>query len=310
MALPWTAPGYGQGIFPSRAPFFIPETVDPRLVASIAAQREQGQQEISGAIQGALAGLGKMIEQRRQDAIASQLLAGSAPKAEAVGGQAPAAQPIPAAVDPTYAQRGLDLSPTGQPIAPAIPPASLAQFKPVVGTGVPSTALTAAEAAQNRALGFPTQQLMRPSEIYKSQQDLYSQNLGDMLTQARIAHLMSGGGRTGGATQGEPYIWTDPVSGGRYVRTPSAGLHKLSGTTGGAGGAPSITPDIISNIDAAKSEIVYDKPADPTTGKVPLDATIKGYKMVSKTGESLMLSPTIGPGWAKALQAFAGKTAP
>src|SRR4030095_13318826 len=119
MALPWTAPGYGQGIFPSRAPFFIPETVDPRLVASIAAQREQGQQEIAGAIQGALSGLGKMIEQRRQDAIASQLLAGSAPQAEAF---TPAGEPTP--------------------------------------TGTPSTTLSAAEIAQNKALGYPTQQLL------------------------------------------------------------------------------------------------------------------------------------------------------
>jgi hypothetical protein len=198
MALPWSAPSFGQGIFPSQAPFFIPDKVDPRLVASIAAQREQNQQEIAGSIQNIMAGLGKIVEQRRQDAIASQLLAGSAPKAEAVGGQAPAAQPIPAAVDPAYAQRGLDLTPTGQPIAPATPPASLAAFSPV-GAGVPSTALSAAEAAQNRALGFPAQQLMRPSEIYSAREKLYDQSLSDQYKQAQIAHLMGvgAGGRYG-----------------------------------------------------------------------------------------------------------------
>jgi hypothetical protein len=224
MALPWSAPGYGQGIFPSQAKFFIPETVDPKLLALIAAQRQQNQQDISGSIQGALAGLGKLVEQHRQDAIASQLLAGSAPQATAVGGAAPAAQPA-AAEDQVYAQRGLDLSPTGQPIAPATPPASLAAFKPV-GAGVPSTALSAAEAAQNRALGFPTQQLMRPSEIYSAREHLYDQSLSDAYKRAQIAHLMTGGGRYGSSN-----VITDPKTGQPmtlhdYFRTTHPELEK------------------------------------------------------------------------------------
>jgi hypothetical protein len=166
MPLPWSAPGYGQGIFPSQAPFFIPDKVDPRLIALIAQQREQNQQEIAGSIQGALSGLGKMVEQRRQDAIASQLLAGSAPQAEA-------------------------FTPAGE----ATP------------TGTPSAALSPAEVAQNKALGYPTQQLMRPSEIYGAQQKLYEQSLGDMYKQAQIAHLMGAGA---GGRYGSSNVITGP----------------------------------------------------------------------------------------------------
>jgi len=234
MALPWTAPGFGQGIFPSRAPFFIPETVDPKLVALIAGQREQNQKEIASSIQGVLSGLGSMIDQRRQDAIASQLLAGSAPQATAVGGAAaPAAQPAAPTVDPAYAERGLDLSPTGQPIAPATPPASLATFRPVVGAGMPSTALTAAEAAQNRALGYPTQQLMRPSEIYSARDKLYTQSLGDMYKQAQTARLLA-------LTQGElgtkapsGKIWSTSLGGWATPTQDAAERRRQAAEAGG-----------------------------------------------------------------------------
>jgi len=233
MPLPWTAPGFGQGIYPSQAPFFIPDKVDPRLIALISQQREQNQQEIAGSIQGALAGLGKLVEQHRQDAIASQLLAGSAPQATAVGGgTAPAAQPVPAAVDPAYAERGLDLSPTGQPIAPATPPASLASFRPVgagVPAGIPSTVLSPAEAAHNVALGFPARQLMRPSEIYAAQQHEFDKNLADQYKRAQILHLMgAGGGRYGSSN-----VITDPKTGQPmtlhdYFRTTHPELEKTT----------------------------------------------------------------------------------
>jgi hypothetical protein len=198
MALPWTAPGYGQGIFPSRAPFFIPETVDPRLVASIAAQREQNQQQIAGAIQGAISGLGQMIEQRRQDAIASQLLAGSAPQAEAF---TPAGEPTP--------------------------------------TGTPSAALSAAEIAQNKALGYPTQQLMRPSEIYASTQQLANQHLSDLYKAAQIEHLNRLGYGTGGAggATADRYVWVQSPTGQKFKVTGNEAAKLTTGGSGFAGAA-------------------------------------------------------------------------
>lgn len=234
MALPWSAPGYGQGIFPSQAPFFIPDKVDPRLIALISADREQQQKNIQGSIQGALSGLGSLLEKHRQDAIASQLLAGSAPQAQAVGGEAAptaAAQPAASAFDPAYAQRGLDLSPTGQPIAapaPATPPASLAApFRPI---GSPSTVLSPEEAAHNAALGYPAHQLMRPSEIYSAREKLHDQSLGDMYKQAQIAHLMGAGA---GGRYGSSNIVTDPKTGQPmtlhdYFRTTHPELEKTT----------------------------------------------------------------------------------
>ena len=235
MALPWSAPGYGQGIFPSQAPFFIPQTVDPRLVASIAAQREQQQQQIGQLSQQIIGSLGEIMKQRQQDAIASQLLAGSAPKAEAVGGQptaATAAAATPQQIDPAYAQRGLELSPTGQPIAPATPPASLATFRPVGAApiGTPSTQLSAAEIAQNTRLGFPGQQLMRPSEIYTAREHLYDQSLSDTYKRAQIAHLMrtNADGTSGSGVPRYPY--TDPTT-GRTVMVTGNEFANLSGKT-------------------------------------------------------------------------------
>jgi hypothetical protein len=192
MALPWSAPGYGQGIFPSQAPFFIPDKVDPHLIALITAQREQRQKEIAGNIQGALSGLGQIMKQHQQDAIASQLLAGSAPQAEA-------------------------FTPAGE----ATP------------TGTPSAALSPDEIAQNKALGYPTEQLMTPTQTYAARDFLAKQQMEDVMNAAKIAHLNRlGYGVGGGAGGGEPAIWTDPVSNERYVRGPSGGLHKLgSGTS-------------------------------------------------------------------------------
>jgi len=280
MALPWSAPGYGQGIFPGQAPFYPPAAVDPHLIAAILANQERRRQDISSSIQSAMAGLGSLIEQHRQDAIASQLLAGSAPKAEAVAGQTPAAQPATTPADSVYAERGLTdesgqaLSPTGVPItAPATPPASLATFRPV---GAPSTVLSPAEAAHNAALGFPAQQLMRPSEIYKAQQDLYSQNLGDMLKQAHVARLLElAGGGQGGERAPVGKIWSTSLGGWATPKQDADERRRQAAEAGGVMDAGAkqfykdteaktgLTKDILEKLDTTTP---YD-PSNPATIK-------------------------------------------
>lgn len=276
MALPWTDPTLGHGIYPAQAPFFIPGTVDPRLIALISADRERQQQQISQAAQSALSGLGQMIQQHQQDAIASQLLAGSAPKAEAVNqpaaqAQQPAVQPGPSqSTDYTDPDTGVTYSPTGQAIpriAPATPPASLASFQPV---GTPSATLSPTEAAQNAALGFATRQLLRPAQQYASQQALESEAMDTALQQAKIDHLNRLGFGPGTPGQaGSRYInYTDPTTGQTIPITGNAYLNmmrrgKSAPTTSDLGnklmGSYGLTADDLNNIDVAKSDVIPPK---------------------------------------------------
>ena len=71
MALPWTDPTMGQGVYPGQAPFFSPRPVDPSIVEGIARQQQLQQAQIQDAI----AGVGQALQKRRQDQIANQLLA-------------------------------------------------------------------------------------------------------------------------------------------------------------------------------------------------------------------------------------------
>lgn len=110
MALPWTAPGFGQGIYPAQAPFFIPERIDPRTLALIARDREKGQEDIQNII----GSVGQFLQQRRNDQIANQIMNQyQAPRAAAVD---------PYAYDPTLAKaQGLDYQ--GPGLTPPATPA-------------------------------------------------------------------------------------------------------------------------------------------------------------------------------------------
>src|SRR5437868_3365021 len=136
MALPWSAPTLGMGILPAQAPFPGPAPVSPALIEAITRQRLYQQAQIQSGIDNISSVLSKAMEQHKQDAIASQLLAGSAPQAEAF---TPAGEPTP--------------------------------------TGTPSAQLSPTETAQNQALGYPTEQLLSPTETYGAREQLANQQL-------------------------------------------------------------------------------------------------------------------------------------
>ncbi len=136
------------------------------------------------------------MKQRQQDAIPSQLLAGSAPQAEAF---TPAGEPAP--------------------------------------TGTPSTTLSAAEIAQNKALGYPTQQLLTPTQTYASTQQLANQHLSDLYKAAQIEHLNRLGYGTGGAgsATADRYVTVQDPSGKTLRVTGNEAAKLVAGGTGFSG---------------------------------------------------------------------------
>lgn len=183
MQLPWTAPGFGQGIYPSQAEFFIPRAVDPSLIAQIARSREQQ----NAQLQEAIASIGQAFQQRRQDQIANQIMNQY---------QAPRAAPVnPGAYDPQLAaSQGLDYP--GTPIAPTSGGISgdspEAYGRDYAGAGVAGPPASAPFTGGQLGL----QAAMQARQLQNQDSQL---GLKDALTRAQITHLTTNPSR-------DPYL--------------------------------------------------------------------------------------------------------
>ena len=175
MALPWTAPNYGLGIDPARAPFFVPGTVSPALIDSIVRSKEFQQEQNRYGLQEAMSGIHKYMEQKQQDDIANQLMA-----------QQGAQKATPVTPDTLYGEPNQVLSSQEQ-----------AQNQSL---GYPTTPGEAPD--RGGLFGFRLQQAAQKNQYQQA------------LEQARTQHLMNLGYGGGGTGTGRPYYdYTDPNSG-------------------------------------------------------------------------------------------------
>ena len=189
MPLPWTAPGFGQGIYTSQAPFYIPEKIDPRLLALIARDREKSEE----GLQQAVAAVSQALGQQRNDQIANQIMNQyQVPRAAAVD---------PSAYDPTLAkEQGLDYQ------GPGLAPPATAPFR-------------------GGATGLAAAMKARELERQDVSDEIKQQY---MLAQIGHLGRLPGVGRSGGygAPSGAPVV--DPATGliwnGRnWVKPPAGG---------------------------------------------------------------------------------------
>ena len=240
--LPWSAPGYGQGIFPGQAPFPGPASV-AGIAEAISRENIYRQQQQQQALQSAFAGIADAMKQRQQDAIASQLLAGEAPRAEYAGPSSTPQQPTQtaAAEPPPLTDEQIRLQGDNPaPVAPVMPvQRTLAAMTPVTPVGTPSTSLSRGEAAQNAALGYPTKQLLPPTVLYAEKERQTKEDLDRLYRAAQIQHLTNltavarSGGR--GSATADRYVSVADDSGNQIKVTGNEAAQLLAGGKGFSG---------------------------------------------------------------------------